>query len=142
VLLIGYSFGAGILPFAYNRLPPDRKAAIARISMLSPEPTADFEIRVGEWLGAGPAEDSLDLAPELSGLAGVPVQCIYGEEDEDTACTGPAFAGTEVVRTGGGHHFDGDYPALARRIAAGLEAKPPAPDSPAPGSAEGSPGSH
>ena len=32
------------------------------------------------------------------------------------ACTDPALAGTERIRTSGGHHFDGDYEALARAI--------------------------
>ena len=40
----------------------------------------------------------------------------FGDEEEDTLCRDPALAGAEIIRTSGGHHFDGDYQALARRI--------------------------
>jgi type IV secretory pathway VirJ component len=47
------------------------------------------------------------------------VQCFYGEEEADSLCPDPVAAGTERVRTSGGHHFDGDYARLAGIILAG-----------------------
>ena len=41
---------------------------------------------------------------------------LYGEDEDDSLCPDPALKDTEVVRTGGGHHFDGDYDAIAARI--------------------------
>jgi len=52
---------------------------------------------------------ALPLAPRR-------LQCFYGEEEEDTLCRDPQLAAAEVIRTKGGHHFDEDYVALARRI--------------------------
>jgi type IV secretory pathway VirJ component len=49
------------------------------------------------------------------------VQCVYGEEEEDSLCRAPLFRGTELIETKGGHHFDGDYRALAQRILDGYE---------------------
>jgi type IV secretory pathway VirJ component len=42
--------------------------------------------------------------------------CLYGEEETDSAC--PLLAGTAatVIRTAGGHHFDGNYDALAQHL--------------------------
>ena len=54
--------------------------------------------------------------PELARLDLARVQCIYGEDEEGNACTDPALAPAELIRTSGGHHFDGDYEALARMI--------------------------
>ena len=48
-------------------------------------------------------------------------QCFYGQDEKDSACPDLAQRGAEVIRTTGGHHFDGDYEALARRILAGFE---------------------
>ena len=45
-LLVGYSFGAGILPFAVNRLPDDLRAAVVQVSLLGLEARAAFEIEV------------------------------------------------------------------------------------------------
>ena len=55
VALIGFSFGADTLPFAYDRLRPSLKQHVAMISLLSLGRAADWEIRVVGWLGAGPS---------------------------------------------------------------------------------------
>ena len=120
VILIGYSFGASVLPFAVNRLPEADRKSIALISLLGLEAKASFEIHVTGWLGAVPSgEDAADVLPELLRLDLGRVQCFYGEEEEDSLCPDPALAKAEIIRTSGGHHFDGDYDALARKIAEG-----------------------
>ena len=116
VLLVGYSFGADILPFAFNRLPEAARARVGQISLLALSTFADFEIHVAGWITEGRSPDSRDTAPELARLTGVRVQCFYGVDDKGTGCTLPELKGAEIVSTTGGHHFDGDYAALARRI--------------------------
>jgi type IV secretory pathway VirJ component len=119
-LLVGYSFGAGILPFAVNRLPDAERASVVQISLLGLEPRAAFEVEVTGWLGGVPA-DAPPVLPEIARLDLSRVQCFYGEEEEQTLCSDPDLAGAEVIKTTGGHHFDGDYEALARRILEGAE---------------------
>ena len=126
VLLVGYSFGAGILPFAVNRLPAEERAAVLQISLLGLEPRAPFEIAVTGWLGGVPA-DAQPVLPELDQLDLARVQCFYGAEEKQTLCTDPDLARAELIRTSGGHHFDGDYGALARRILEGAEWRAAAP---------------
>ena len=58
VLMIGYSFGADVLPFVVNRLPPDVRAQVASVSLLGLDAHASFEIHLAEWVSdtdAGPA---------------------------------------------------------------------------------------
>ena len=121
MLLVGYSFGAGILPFAVNRLPDAERALVAQVSLLGLEAHASFEIEVSGWLGEEASAEAPAVLPELLRLDLSRVQCFYGEEEEDSLCRDPALAGAEIVRTAGGHHFDGDYPALAATILAGAE---------------------
>jgi type IV secretory pathway VirJ component len=118
-ILIGYSFGANILPFAYNAMAPEDKARISQITLLGLATHADFSIRVTGWLGLDPSDGGPSVLPELARMDRAKVQCVYGSEEEDTACTDPALQGAEIVRTAGGHHFDGDYGRLARLILAG-----------------------
>jgi type IV secretory pathway VirJ component len=118
VVLVGYSFGADILPFAYNRLPEDTKAHIQRLALLSLSTNADLEIHVTGWMGVDGHSGSLPTAPELARLPPGLVQCFYGEEDTETACTRPELKGAELIKTPGGHHFDGKYDTLADAIAA------------------------
>lgn len=119
VLLVGYSFGADVLPFAVNRLPPAARAAVRQVSLLGLSPWADFEIHVSGWVGDGPNGDSKATAPELARMDRALVQCVYGADEADSACRDPAMAAAERIETAGGHHFDGDYAALARRILEG-----------------------
>jgi type IV secretory pathway VirJ component len=120
VILIGYSFGADILPFLVNRLPDAERAALARVSLLALSRTADFEIHVTGWLGVNAHEGSVPTPPELARMPLGIVQCLYGAEDTDSACTLPELKGAQIVETPGGHHFDGDYGKLADAIAHGF----------------------
>ncbi len=119
-VLIGYSFGAGILPFAVNRLPASERGAVVQLSLLGLEPKAAFEFHVSGWLG-GHAGDGLDVLPELARIDPALIQCVYGEQEENTLCRAAALARAERIRTSGGHHFDGDYEGLALKILAGAE---------------------
>ena len=114
--LIGYSFGADVMPFAYNRLPADLRAQVSLMSLLGFAPAADFEIRVGGWLGLPPSDKALPVKDEIARVPPGLVQCFYGAQEDDTFCPKLAGTGVTVIRTAGSHHFDGDYQALARRI--------------------------
>jgi type IV secretory pathway VirJ component len=59
------------------------------------------------------------VLPEIARLDPSLLQCFYGVDEEDSACPDSAFARAEVIRTKGGHHFGGDYAALADTILAG-----------------------
>ena len=61
------------------------------------------------------------MLPEIAKLDPALVQCFYGADEEDTACTAPEFDRAERIETAGGHHFDGDYAALAEKIMAGAK---------------------
>jgi type IV secretory pathway VirJ component len=114
--LIGYSFGADVLPFAYNLLPDGVRSHVALLSLLAFAPKADWEITVSGWLGASSSAEAVPVKPAVAAIPGRMIQCVYGQEEGDTACPGLAERGADVVMTSGGHHFDGDYDALAQRI--------------------------
>ena len=120
IILIGYSFGADVLPFGYNRLPYALRKRVAMLALLGFAPAADFEIRVTGWLGAAPSGVALPVQPEMERISGPLVQCFYGEDEADSACPEQAVRGSEVVKTPGSHHFGGDYSLLVQRIMAGL----------------------
>lgn len=118
VLLIGYSFGADVMPFLYNRLPPDTRARVRSISLLGLGDTASFEFHLSDWI-PGASSGGLPTAPEVAAIGpGARVLCLYGADEKHTACPAVRRPGVEVEELKGGHHFDGDYAALARRILA------------------------
>lgn len=124
VVLIGYSFGADVLPAAYNRLPADTKDMVAQLSLLGLSEAVDYEISVGEFLGTSSSEG--ETLPDLKQIKPALVQCVYGEEEDDSACPKVEGTGVEMIKTTGGHHFDGDYDALAAKILDGIKRRVPA----------------
>jgi type IV secretory pathway VirJ component len=120
VLLVGYSFGADVLPFIVNRLPTNAQRDVVQISLLGLGSRASFEFHVSDWLRKAPRPGDLPVLPEAAKLDQPRVQCFYGADEDDTLCPELARRGAEVIRTTGGHHFDGDYAALARHIRDGL----------------------
>lgn len=119
VLLIGYSFGADVLPALYNRLDAAERASVVQISLLGLADSASFEVSVSNWLNHD--AHALPTAGELARISPALMQCFYGIEDEGAACPAQEKRGVEIIRTSGGHHFDGDYAALARRVLEGLK---------------------
>jgi type IV secretory pathway VirJ component len=116
VLLIGYSQGADVLPFAVNRLPPATKAQVALTAILGMSEHALFEFHVSSWISddnSGPL-----TLPEVNRLTGMPVLCIYGEDEQDSLCPKLDPLKFKVVKFKGGHHFDGNYAGLANEILA------------------------
>lgn len=121
-VLIGYSFGADVLPAAMNRLSPEARATIAQISLMAIGRRNPFEVHITEWLGEEEDEPETGdpIAPEVAKLDPALLQCFVGEDEESSLCLGESFAKAERVQTAGGHHFDGDYAKLAERIREGL----------------------
>jgi len=134
VALIGYSFGADVMPFAYNRLPQDLRAHVVLIALLGLSKSADFEISVRGWLGEPPGVHALSVLPEANKISPQLMQCFYGQAETDTACPTLALRGVETFRRNGGHHFDGNYDALAEIILARFKQRAVIPGSEQPAS--------
>jgi type IV secretory pathway VirJ component len=120
VALIGFSFGADVIPFVYNRLPPPLRERVAMITLLSSSRAADWEIRVAGWLGAAPSSDASPIEPAIRQISGRKIQCFYGDQDTNSDCASLSSHGAEVFEKKGLHHFDGDYILIAHQILDGL----------------------
>lgn len=125
VLLVGYSFGADVMPASYNRLSPKQRAKVRAISLLSLSHEVDYVISLRGWLGlqtegkgGNPVDDVRAIRPGM-------VQCVYGRDDDhDNACPALRRTGVEVIGMPGGHHFGGEYARLAQYIVASLGTRP------------------
>ncbi|MFJ5298984.1 AcvB/VirJ family lysyl-phosphatidylglycerol hydrolase [Pseudomonas sp. NPDC088368] len=118
-VLAGYSFGADVLPAIYNRLPEDDKGRVDGIILLAFARSGSFEIAVEGWLGASGKEAA--TGPEMAKLPGDKVLCVYGVEEKDESGCTEATAPGEKIQLPGGHHFDENYPSLAKRLIAVID---------------------
>ena len=140
--LIGFSFGADILPTVLEHLKPENRARIAQVVLLSPSTDLNFEIELEGYMRQrqGWLQSTLKTIheqihpiphypalPPLLALAGQPpVICYYGvDDDDDTVCKESNLpAWIKVYAMPGDHHFNYDYEGLARRMIADLPAQP------------------
>ena len=113
VLLVGYSQGADVLPFALNRLPPATRASVRLTALLGPGQKASFEFHLSNWIGPG---GDRPIAPEALKLAAADTLCIYGLDEKDSLCPELSPGHARAMPLKGGHHFGGDYDALAGLI--------------------------
>ncbi|KHJ55928.1 hypothetical protein LA66_04720 [Aureimonas altamirensis] len=119
VAMMGYSFGADTLPFAWNSIPAGWRDRTSIIALLAPSLETGFEISIGGWFGMSTGEKP--VVPQIAALPADKVLCVFGEEEgADSACTQPELARLRKIQTTGGHHFDGDYDALAARLLAAM----------------------
>ncbi len=122
VLLAGYSYGADVIPIAYNRLAPEYRAQIAALLLIIPTRQTMLQVTLAERTGL--ITGDISLAPEYAKLPGGSVICIYGhDEAAEAGCTLPQLTGASLIELPGGHHFDNDAKALGDRVIAALKAK-------------------
>lgn len=124
IVLIGFSFGADVLPAVVNRLPKELQERIDLIALLNLSDQASFEFDLNDWINDAPGKADQPVRPELKKLHGIKRLCLYGVEDENSAC--PHFAAMGVIseKMPGDHHVDEDYQGVAQRILAQLPALP------------------
>ncbi len=113
-LLIGYSQGADTMPFMVNRLPPDTHRMVGFTTLLGISDNAVWEFHVANWLG-NPTK-GIPTEPELEHWSGSPYLCLYGESDGDAACATLTGHDGSALKLPGGHHFAGEYSAIAHEI--------------------------
>jgi type IV secretory pathway VirJ component len=112
-ILIGYSQGADVLPFAINRLPPASRQLVTHSVLMGLGLNASFEFHVGNWLGS---TGGVPIKPEAAKLQPGRTLCIYGADESDSLCPQLAPASVQARKLPGGHHFDGAYDELATMI--------------------------
>lgn len=132
VLLIGYSFGADVLPTIVGKLRPDNRAKLSQLVLLSASRDVNFEIELEGYMQQGwwtththnllqwlnPVVHT-DAVPPILALGGKPpMACYYGTEDAaDSGCTDPNLpAFVTVYKKAGSHHFDENYEQLATEL--------------------------
>lgn len=121
VILIGYSFGADVLPHITAHLDPALRARVARLTLLGLSPSADFQFHLGSWLDLSSAA-ALPTVPAVARLKGLSIECVRGQLETDSACPALPDGVAHQVILPGGHHFDRDPAVIAHAALAGLSA--------------------
>ena len=109
VVVIGYSRGAGVVPFMVNRLSPPWRDRIATVALMGLDPTIAFQIT------PFPVPE-VPVRGEVERLRGKHVLCFYGVNERDSLCRQISPDVVTRIPEPGSHHFAGNYDDLARTI--------------------------
>ncbi len=96
VLLVGYSFGADVLPIVTAQLRRGDRAHVSGVVLLGFWADAEFQFEPSEWLGRERGVREYPTLPAARTLADVPVLCIGGDHDRRSVCS---RIGTPNVRS-------------------------------------------
>lgn len=80
VYLCGYSFGADVVPFIYNRLSPAIKNKVVALTLLSPFATSDFMVHTSDLLNLAGDNKPYKVQPEIETIK-IPIFCFYGDNE-------------------------------------------------------------
>ncbi len=81
VALIGYSFGADVMPFVYNSLPQAIQKITNKIILLAPSPTTDFEVHMLDMAGSSTTYN-MDVAAEINKIQSASVYIINSNKSD------------------------------------------------------------
>jgi type IV secretory pathway VirJ component len=116
VILIGYSRGAGVLPFMVSRLSAADRSRVSVVALLGLDAGIDFHYTPKVLLWRADDDLSVPVRPELEKIRDRHVVCVAGSDDKDAMCRSLTAQTADVFLVPGGHHFGGDYKRIAARI--------------------------
>ena len=105
VILLGYSFGASVIPFVANRISGNVKKSVSLVAMLSPDRYADFEFHLSDWFNKS-SKDALPVLPEIKEMKQIRSILIIGEKEDDAFINDIPPGFTKIIKIPGGHHYD------------------------------------
>ncbi len=109
IILIGYSFGADVLPFIQTRLPQTLQTRIAHTILLSPSHTTDFEVHL--FYG----HSGISVPAEINKLNNATL-LVYGDKESDVPVAEIKNQKLTSLRFGGDHHYDDNVDDLVSQV--------------------------
>lgn len=114
-VLLGFSFGAAIVPFVATNLPPGLQKSLRGVTALSPDERTDFEVHLTDMLNLGANTGKYNVVAEMVRIK-EEVLCLFGHDEDNSVETKLTQAGIRVVNLPGGHYYDHKYDAVAEVI--------------------------
>ncbi len=114
IMMIGYSFGADVLPFVLTRFSANMNQNLVSSILMAPSGSTDFEIHWTDMFGGNKKRD-MDVVSEINKVTGIKLVHISGDDDaiDETKIKIKTYVHETLP---GGHHFDGNTSELARVI--------------------------
>lgn len=117
ILLVGHSFGADAVGVAVPQLAPDVRNSLTAVALIVPSQPIYLRADPTGISYRGPPDAELD---PLWSVRWVPITCIKGEQETDSACPARPAPNVRVITLPGGHALHHDMSRLATALEEGL----------------------
>ncbi|MEO6868014.1 MAG: AcvB/VirJ family lysyl-phosphatidylglycerol hydrolase, partial [Ginsengibacter sp.] len=115
IVLMGYSFGADVLPFVLSRLPKNILDVVEASFIMASSGSTDFEIHWMDMFGSN-KKRSMDVVEEINKITNQKIVIINGSDDNDFEVNRIRLKKYTLIVLPGGHHFDGDTNEIVEKI--------------------------
>jgi type IV secretory pathway VirJ component len=125
-VLIGYSWGADVLPAIANRLSPPTRDGVSEVAVIGFSGHENFHFHFASWLGQQVGK-GYPANPELRRLAlsGMPILCVNGTQEKERGCEGISARAMRTVLLPTSHRFDDFMDEIGDLVAAGAVPRAP-----------------
>lgn len=118
-ILIGYSFGADVIPFIVTHSEAGILDSLRNIILMSPSAKTDFEVHISDLLGIE-NNDGESVPDEINKIS-KPVLFVFGDKEDNFPLKQILITNYKVARLPGGHHYDGEPEAVYNAISSFLK---------------------
>jgi len=116
VIVIGYSYGADVLPFILSRLSQSTLSHVELVVLLAPTRSVDFKFHFMQWFFRYRPKTANLVLPEVKKLHNLKILTFCGDQDGESLCRIMFPGMTKIVFLPGGHRFDKYYRVIAQDI--------------------------
>lgn len=104
-ILVGFSFGADVLPFVVNRLPENILEHCKGVALFSPGPSTDFEIHISQML-SNHQHWPYNVVNEMEAMKPIKLLCFFGDQEHEFPVKIISRPHWQLVYLKGGHHYE------------------------------------
>ena len=116
IIIIGYSYGADVAPFIYNRFDENFQKNIESLMIIGPSKVNDFEIHLEEYI-TGQMEYGFSVVKEINQIKNVPFTLVVSDfEEQHFPLKEISLKKYQFLHLKGDHHFGGNTKMLADSI--------------------------
>lgn len=114
-VVVGYSFGADVLPFVVNRFPPALRRKLQSVVLISPSVSTDLQIHLLDMLTSS-SRRNMDVVSEINRMGTLKTTIFFGSDEKDFPVSKITLANHDIEILPGGHHFEGNTSDLANYV--------------------------
>lgn len=116
VILVGYSIGAEVLPFIFEKLPKDLQQS-SNMVLLSPDEMGDFEVHYSNMMGFESSDNRYNVLEELKKISNITsIKVIFGNDEHSKIPDTLSKYKISFAAIPGDHHYNNDYKAVFEAV--------------------------